>query len=175
MATWLNNDGLRVKFGADSVKTALVGEYTTDGPRRFLEVEISAGRLPAFSAGAITIADNYCRIPSGVIIEEVEVLVTTAFTSSGAATLNVGMVDTDGTSNADIDAFVAAATIAELTPLGLINDGVSPADGSGRGVKLTSPKLITLSVGTANYTAGVGTVRIYYSVPEKTADTLIQS
>lgn len=176
MAREFNQDGLLLRYGprtrADQEK---VREYRTHGPRRFMDIEIRAEALPAFSAGVATLASVGSKLPKNSIVEAVEVYVEEPFTGGAGATLNVGLVSNiNGTTDLDIDAFVAAATIAELTPIGLIKDGVSPADGSGRGVKYDKPMYVTYSVGTANFTNGTGKVRVYYSAPDRDADTLIQ-
>lgn len=172
--TYTNQDGLTVRYGTDEAKKYVVSEYRTDGPKRLIEISIDYENLPASSSGDATVADTQAVLPSGALIELVELEVHTAFddASGDTATLNVGWVQAaDESSNTDIDAFIAAATVAELA-VGHKKDGTSPCDGAGRGTKLTENKKIVFSVGTQAFTAGKGTVRIYYTIPNKATDTL---
>lgn len=173
-STRVNNDGLVIRYGTDEAKPYVVSEYRYAGPRHMVEVDISYQNLPASSSGDPTVADKQAILPAGALIELVETEIHTAFddASGDTATLNVGWVKaSDETSNVDIDAFVAAASIAELV-VGHKKDATSPNDGAGRGTILTEAKKIVFSVGTQAFTAGKGVVRIYYVIPNKSTDTL---
>lgn len=161
MGTWLNNDGLELKYGIDKTKADLVGEFRYDGPVRCLEIDLVAVRMPAVASNSVVIEDTN-SLPKGAVIERIEIVKYTTFVGSGA-TLNIGLIDTDRSSNASANALVDAATIAELNA-----GGTNVAGWVGAGVNaaaLTAPKLITWEVDTAAITQGDGELRIYYSVP----------
>lgn len=162
MATWLNNDGLELKFGTERAKPNIVGEYRHDGPTRVIEINFDYTDLPAVADNSVIISDNI-SLPIGAIVEKVEIFCSVDMDSSGdAMTLNVGWIDTDRTNNAVVDAFVVAATQAELNTGGTnVSGWVGTAVG---GNKLTSPKLLTWEVDSAAATAGKGVIRLYYSI-----------
>lgn len=163
MGSWLNNDGLKLYYGTDKTTPNPLGEYRYDGPVRLVEIKFSYTDLPAVASNSVIIADNL-TLPIGAIVERVEIFSSVDFDSAGdAMTLNVGWVDTDRTSNADVDAFVVAATQTEL-----ITGGTNVAGWVGAevgGAALTTAKLLTWEVDTAAATAGEGAIRLYYSVP----------
>lgn len=158
--SWLNNDGLELKFGPEKTELNVLGEYRYDGPKRVLEIKFTYADLPAVADNSVLIRDNL-SLPIGAIVEEVEIFCNVDF-AMGAGTLNVGWIDTDRTNGVDVDAFVVEATQAEL-----IAGGSNVAGWVGAGVgaaALTAPKLLTWEVNTAAVTAGEGYIRLYYSV-----------
>lgn len=89
--TWLNSDGLFVKFGKEEAADARGGELPSD-VTHILEVDLSY--LDAQSTSSVIVGDNAVPagsttgtfgavIPKGAKISLLEVLVTAAFTSSG--------------------------------------------------------------------------------------------
>jgi hypothetical protein len=102
-------------------------------------------------------------LPIGALVESVEIWTHTDFDSAGdALTMNVGIIDADGTSNADVDYFVVAATQTELNTGGTNVAGwVGAAVGA---VAETAPRLITWEINDADATAGKAVFRITYSV-----------
>ncbi len=160
--TWTNDNMVR-KFGLAKTELASLGHYRHDGPRNCIEIVLDWAQMPAVASNSVVI-DDTLRLPTGSIIENIEIINKTPFTSSGSSmTLNIGWVDTDGTSNADVDAFVVAATQTEL------NDGGTNIAGwigaELLGTPTTTAKLFTWEVDSQAATAGAGVVRIYYSRP----------
>lgn len=157
--SWLNDDGLEVKFGTELAERALIGTYRTAGASQLLEIAFTFSDLPAVASNSVLIADDY-TLPSGAFIESVEIWCPVDVTSGG--TLNVGMIDTDRTSNADVDAFVVAATAAELT-----TGGENVAGWVGALVNDVLPRdvLLTWEQDTAAATTGEGVIRIKYYMP----------
>lgn len=157
---WIN-DGLEIEFPPRLGDNPL-GEYRYDGPVRVVEIHATFDQLPAVADNSVVIRDNL-TLPIGAVTERVEIFTPVDVDSAGdALTLNVGWVDTDRTTNADVDAFVVAATQAEL-----ITGGTNVAGWVGAAVgaaPLTTPKLITWEVDVAAATAGEFYIRIYYSV-----------
>lgn len=172
--SYLNADGVWVRTGVSEADPATVSHPSYDGQQHVVEVDISWTNLPAFGATDPVIASRYVKIPANSIFEKLELVVEVAFDSAGdTATLNVGWVDADdGTSNADEDGFLEAATVAELTATGLTSGTGSPLDVNGYGTKFTEAKYITWDVDTESFTAGVGKLRIFYSTPDQTTDEL---
>ncbi len=170
--SYVNADGVYVRTGISQAAKAKVSQPVTFGQLQYVDVDVSAAALPAFSSAVQTIQSRYVTIPAGVLIEKVDLIVDVQYVGV-SATLNVGWVDAvDGTSHADNDAFVAAAaTISELAP-GVHNSGSSPCDGAGIGTITLFKKFVTVDVGTATYSAGQGRVRIYFSIPDKLTDNL---
>lgn len=160
MGTWINNDGLELRFGLDKTNVDPLGSYTYDGPFRCASIKFAYTQLPTVAQNSVVINDTL-TLPKGAVIEKVEVANHIDFTSTG--TVNVGLVDTDRVSNASANALVDAITAAELN-----TGGTNIAGWVGAGVNaapLTSPKLVTWEQDTAAASTGAGEIRIYYSMP----------
>lgn len=155
----INNDGLEQLYGTARADRALIGEYRNDGPSHITEITFTFSDLPAVASNSVLIADDY-TLPAGAFIEHVEIWCPVDVTSGG--TLNVGMIDTDRTSNADVDAFVVAATAAELTTGGL---DVSGWVGALVNDVLPRDVLLTWEQDTAAATTGEGVIRIKWYMP----------
>lgn len=160
MAIEINDDGLERKYGPDN-RNYLIGEYHYLGPVHCAEIKFDYTDLPAVADNSVVIGD-YFTLPKGSIVEKVEIFCDVDMDSAGdAMTLNVGWVDTDRTSNIDVDAFVVAATQTELNTGGENVAGWVGAEVGG--AKTTTAKLLTWEVDTAAATAGSGVIRLYYS------------
>lgn len=171
---WHNEDGLVVRFGVERTAKAKVAEYTTDGPRRMVEVVLNHADLPAVADG-VTVLSEEARLPLGAWVEEVEMTVTEEFDSAAdGGLLNVGTIDLDRSSNGDTDGFVVAATEAELA-VGTTSNVAGWVGAHVDGPVLASPQLLTVEVDGEEFTAGEAVIRIYYSIPVDTDDTLVQS
>jgi hypothetical protein len=160
---WTNKDGLKVAFGKDQAPKQLVGEFHNDGPLHCAAITFDYTDMPAVASNSVVIdaTDNFV-LPKGSIVEKVEIFCDVDIDStSDDLTLNVGWVDLDGTSNADVDAFVVAATQTELNTGGTNVSGWVGAEVGGN--KTTAPKLLTWEVDNHAATAGSGTIRLYYS------------
>lgn len=160
--SWVNNDGLERKFGTEQADRALIGEYRHDGSSHLVEIAFTFSDLPAVASNSVIIADDF-TLPAGAFIESVEIWCPVDMDSTNDdMTLNVGMIDTDRTSNADVDAFVVAATQAEL-----ITGGNNVAGWVGALVDDVLPRdvLLTWEVDVHAATAGEGVIRIKYYMP----------
>lgn len=162
MGIWTNNDGLTLKYGPTKTIPATLGEYRHDGALNCIEIVLDQTQMPLVTANSVVI-DKEMILPIGSIIERIEMTNKTAFTSGGAATVNIGLVNLDGVTAADPDAIVVEATLTEL------NDGGTNIAGwigaELLGAPTTVAKLFTWEVNTADLTAGFGVVRIYFSRP----------
>lgn len=164
MAIWQNSDGLGVKFGReeaasqDTTKNP-AGEYKAFGDKRITEFTLD---LTDLNTSTQTILWDTAIFPKNARIEEIEVEVVTAATSGGAATLDVGLIRLDRTTELDYDGFVAAAALATINTAGkrlnLING--STAAGALIGTTIANPGFGVAKAGTAVFTAGVLRVRV---------------
>lgn len=156
MSTWLNEDGLLVKFSTTEADVNPGGQYRSVGPLEVVEVEILWSDLAATGTEKI-MADNV-TVPNGAVIEKAEFYVQDAF-AGATATLSFGLIDQDRSTAIDADGIDAAIAVASLT------DGATIAcDGALIGTKLTNTGLITATEGTAAFTAGLGRLRVFYYV-----------
>lgn len=161
---WYNSDGLYIKYGVEKGEPSTTGEYTTDGPLRMVEVEIPA--LTAIAAVATpTILDDTVVIPKGAFIEKVEVSVDTAADSAADnATLNIGLMRTDRTTELDFDGLITAAAQTTVDANGDVVEFIQggTAHGALIGTALANNGYLTAGYGTAAYTAGALRVRVYF-------------
>lgn len=168
-----NADGLNWKYGIEEGDPALVTEYRSNGPKRYVEVLLDAAFTPAVADNSVIIDQSYA-IPKGAMIEHVEIQTTTDFTGSG--TLNVGITDQDGgTTIQDVDALVVAATIAEINTGGKDIAGWvgTRVNSAGTGTALEESVYLTWEVDTAALVAGKATIRVFYAIPKVETDTLV--
>jgi len=159
--TWKNSDGLTLTFGTESPGPNLVGEYRLPGPKRMIEIKFDYTNLPTVAAST-TVISRLNALPKNCTIEQVEIYVTSALTStSNDITISVGTIDLDSASNGASTSIVNAATAANFTTGG--------TNGSWKGslvnaqTALTGPKLLTWTVANHAATAGHGAIRISYS------------
>jgi hypothetical protein len=161
---YLDNAGLYRKYGTEKTAANKVGEYRTDGANRI--IEIKGLDLTTLVAGDAIISDTLF-FPKNWILERAEIWTKTAATTASSATLNVGVIDLDRTSNLDEDAILDNVAIADMNADGEYNQKVGPAADTGLGVVadkdtvLTAPKYITAGTSTGTYTAGVIDIRLH--------------
>jgi hypothetical protein len=119
MTRWTNSDGLTVKFGSDEADVAIGGQLpVTDGLYKST-IDINYTELlSATYAIAGSVANDGAtgmQIPEGARIKGIEVIVLTAFTSSGTiatATLGVGLKKwSDFSTELDHDGFLTASFV----------------------------------------------------------------
>lgn len=158
---WYNSDGLYIKFGTEEGTVGKAGEYRSPGPQRFVEYDITLTSLATTEA----IIDDNTVIPAGARIEKVEVYTTTAATSGGAATLDIGFVRTDRSTTYDDDGLVAALALTAIDSVGETSALTKGSTGAGAlvGTVLANNGLLTASYNTAAFTAGAVKVRVYWA------------
>lgn len=163
MGTWLNDDGLYLKFGTAKTDVEVGGEYRTYGELREIEVTID---LTDLTSSAAIISDT-TFFPNGARIEEVEIVTQTAATSAGSATLDIGLIQTDRSTAIDADGLIAALAKTAVDAAGEKNVVRVGSTGAGALLGTTTSKVgyITANYGTAAFTAGVIRVRIRYYMP----------
>lgn len=177
--SWMNSDGLYVKFGKEEADTAAGGAFNVDGSLKEIEVNIPwTELLSATSAIVGSVGNPGARgviLPEGAKIVKVITDVTTAFTSSGtigSATLVLGTKEAgDRSTEADHDGLTAAAATATalgLATAGTVTELVQGSTGHGAdigGVALTENQVLVASNSahaSHPYTAGEVKVRIQY-------------
>lgn len=157
MSTWINDDGLRVRFGASEGIPARVTEYSEGGPNRLTEIVLDVAFLPASDS---ILLDSY-SFPEGAELVSYQVQPDSeAF--DGGTEIEVTLVDfADGSSN---PVSVVTLTTANLNGMDSGNlDSVAA---------LAAPKAISLDVD-GTYTAGKTTVLIKWTMPKDETDTLV--
>ncbi len=155
MGTWTNNDGLLIKFNAEEAKERLGGQVVTAGNRQTLEFVVTAAD---FDAANNTIVADSVFLPSNAFIEEAEIYVETAF-AGATATLDVGLVRKDRTTEVDFDGIDAAVAVAALAAKALIQ-----CDGALIRSRLSNSALVTVRNNTADFSAGKAVIKIHYSI-----------
>ena len=181
MSTWMNSDGLFVKFGSAEADTIKGGHRQLDDGRHVCEFivdytdALSATSAVLGSASASNDGSFGVTMPEGARIEAVEVIAEAAFTSSGtigSATLEMGLKKASDRSTAlDEDAFTTTSFVAGvLDAVGertYVVPGVTGA-GSGIGTTLTENGVVCLrnsAHASHPYTAGKARVRVFYYFP----------
>lgn len=151
---WINNDGLRIKFGIEEAVAGNAGAFGEGvAGQRVIEAVIDLTEVGT----AVAIVDFHAGIARGSRVQKVEVLIDEIATSSGTPTLNVGFMGQDFTTVIDADGFVAAAPLADL------DDTAVPLAGTGdlMGTDLTAAGYITAQRTGGAYTGGKVRVKIY--------------
>lgn len=92
MTTWVNEDGLRVKFNLSRSNPVTDGS-TAGKAEHTLEVMLPAGEEPGLAVGG----DNYiAHLPAGAYITGAYLIAETGY-GTDTGTLSVGLVDATGT------------------------------------------------------------------------------
>lgn len=157
MATWVNADGLPLRFGVDQAKAGEGGQFRWNGPMVEYEFDLIWNKLEPF--GTVDYLGRSVRIPDGMLLTEATIEVTQAFTSGGAATLTLGFHNADGTAY-DADGIDVAVPLTSLDTVG----ETTVCDGALINAILANPSkkysYTTATVGVANYTAGKAKLRM---------------
>ncbi len=166
MTIWTNNDGLRVKFLEDERVQGQGGTYATAafGDSHVTEITFDSTDVGAAAA----VIDDHIVIPAGARIERVDLIVQTAFTSGGAATLDFGLIRTDRSTELDYNGLIAAGALSTINAVGELNTYINAGTGAGAlvGTVLANAGVPTVNYGTAAFTAGKAKVRIYWSIDD---------
>lgn len=172
--------GLTDSLQADSnvVENAVLGGYlpskkefllAKDGIAGFVQKYAIASYDFATHGGAVgTIEIDGALLPKGCVVLPGFVIVHTAVTSGGSATISIG------TRNKVAGTDVATANIKALTAIGTIGAaGVNAANTAGVSLLATTDdQTITISIAVAALTAGTFDVYLPYLVPIKTTDNV---
>lgn len=155
--SYTNADGLRVLTNADQGAVKTQGISATSGTQ-VVCIDLTFTSIGS-SFGASNIDLNNPYIPAGSVILRADLVMTTAATSGGSATLTLGTYNAAGTA---IDADGIDATVA-LTAIDAVGETVR-CDGAHltTGGYIAENAYIGAIYGTAAYTAGVGKLYIEY-------------
>ncbi len=167
MAEWINSDGLRVRLGNTEAEVTRGGEVQGTDKRQFVFV-IDLANLG--SSSALLEDTTGVIIPSGLRIDEVEVLNETAATGANA-TLNLGLVRQDTTTTYDADGLLVAAPRTDWDAAGetLIYRVGTTGVGALVGTTLANSGYLVADYDTAAFTAGRIRVTIRGHVPRPNA------
>lgn len=153
MATWINNDGIRVTFG-EAVRTEAAAPNQA-GENLVVGFEVDLADL-ATGVTNFGVRDGIA-IPKGAIIDSASITVLTAATSGGSAALNVGLTLSDGTGG-DADGIDAAVALTALNAAGKR----VVCDGALINTALASTLYFAADYDTAAFTAGRVRVDVHY-------------
>lgn len=165
MSTWLNGDGLYIRYGQTEVTTTDAGQYATPVEGGSHVVEVRIPDLTTLSTSAETIVGEGVFVPKGYVLEEVHVISDTAATSGGLATLDIGFIRaSDRSTEVDYDGAVAALALESINAAGeknVIRVGSTGAGALvGNVVSADHVTHVTAGAGTAVFTAGALTIRL---------------
>lgn len=157
--SYTNADGAYVLTGTDQGALLLQGT-TEDAYTRSLVIDLPDFTLIGTTFGAANVTPQMPTIPAGAVIVRATLVMTTAATSGGAPTLDIGTYTTAG-------AAVAATGITAATALAAINAVGSVVRGAGTVVSGTTtvgaaPVVIGAKWNTAAFTAGAAKLVIDY-------------
>lgn len=168
---WFNNDGLMILYGTSEGTVGTVGEYMLKGtPYHFVEATITLANLPAYNATTdsdVQILSDTVLIPNGAFLEKLEIQ-TFKETTGSSANLDIGLIDQDRVTEIDWDGIlIAGDDFNGGTDLGTLYTYVKGTTDAGAlmGTKITNSGYLTARADTADFTAGIIKVRLYYTVP----------
>lgn len=157
MTRWTNEDGLDVKFGTTRAEVRVDGLKNAEDHRIVVNLP-DATALGATDTAAV-VEPTKAFIPAGAIITKAYFVVDTAFTSGGAATLDIGTKQKAGT-NIDADGIDAAVAVAALAANAVIDcDGALVPSTNG-----ANAAYIMFTYNTAAFTAGAGRLIVEYTI-----------
>lgn len=162
MAQWINSDGLVIQLGETEATLGKGGSYEdVVGGSIVTEFVLNFGDIPLTTA---TVVDQSVVLPSGYILESVELVAETAVTSGGAATIDFGLQRLDRTTELDYNGIVAALAITALNAAGkrvVIQNGSTGAGALFNGAATSFPGVFTANCLVAALTAGKVRVKLY--------------
>lgn len=162
MPTTTNADGLVIKYGLSQATLGNVGSPAQAGEYKVIQATLDYTRFAAFGTTAMVSIQPDAFIPAGAFIVDAEFIATTAFTSGGAATLTVGLYAQDNTTAVDATGIINASALSTINAAG---KKLAGAGTSINAAALATASQLSVLVGTANYTAGKGQLKIRYFVP----------
>lgn len=160
--SWMNSDGLYIKYGPDKATAGKAGEYspTTDIHEVVLKITLSD------LTETETIQSDTIVLPAGARIQEVETVTHTA-AATGAA-VDLGLIRMDRSTELDYDGLLAAFPTASMNAAGeknIYSDNTT-YDGALVGTTLAYNGYLSASRTTSTaFTAGVVYFKIRYYMP----------
>lgn len=158
---WQNQDGLCVGFGTRKVASNEAQKIAVEGAVEELVLDINeAVELDDVQDVTDDAIVHGSEIPAGSLIISATLVVSEAFTSGGAAVLDVGTYNADTGVAVDDDSLIAAAAIGALGA-----NAVVTGAGADIGAVVTARVKVAATYDTAVYTAGKARVVIKYQPP----------
>ena len=127
---WINNDGLRLRYGTEKATPTKAGDYLSYGEDRTIELFIDISTLTTTAA----IQDYATVIPAGVFVDSVILEATTA--AATITSLSIGAVKLDYSTNIADNAFADAVVVADLNGAGETKVLTGPPASGGAGTKV---------------------------------------
>lgn len=172
MTEWVNDDGLRVRFGNDQAVLPAAGVPSVKGMIQELVIKVVAVDIEDVDVLSIIYKD--AGLPQLAQIIRADLYITTAFTvGAGSATLDIGLFhdDGDGTYTAeDVDGFDVDIALTALDSVGATvacdgayvngTDDNVPNDSAGRDLYVSMGYQGTTD--THKYTAGEALFVVQY-------------
>lgn len=163
MGTWMNSDGLYLKYGTTKAVANTGGEFKSFGETRVADFKLDLTGLTSSSV----IQNDAFRMPANTFIEAVEVVADTPATSSGSATLSVGLYKADRSTALSETSLISALALTAIDGQGektVLNFGSTSAGAHVGTVTGTDAGgyYISAKYGSAAFTAGVVKVRVKF-------------
>lgn len=162
---YLHGDGVYQKYGTEKATATKAGEYKMFGEDRM--IEIRSLDLTTLTTTAAIVSD-VVRWPATYVVSEVEVWTKTAATTGTSAALDVGLIQSNRSTEIDFDGILDAVAVTDMNADGEKVRKLGPPASGGLGVladkdsvTATAGGYITASTSTGTFTAGVVDVRIY--------------
>lgn len=163
---YMDNAGLYRKYGTEKTTAQVGGEPRNNGEVREIDVRLDLTTLLVTNGGVIV--SDTIFFPTGVRVEEIAVITETAATGA-TATLNLGLIAGDRTTEIDFNGFLAAYPLASMDVAGEKNTVTIGSTGAGALIGTTTSHTtgayICADYDTAAFTAGVVRLRIRYYRP----------
>jgi hypothetical protein len=165
MAIWVNDDGLRIRFGVEEAVNTKIGEYGAFDPGsvHLVQLELKWEDMQDLDK----VVHYAVRLPGAngrtFFLKDAKIYVEEAFASTGGLfTLVVGLDNADGTVF-DADGIDADVTQAELAKTADGSEGVQMTGALvGERLANTQPLYVTTDVNGAVPTAGKAWLRLWY-------------
>lgn len=156
--TWVNSDGLQVKFGLATAQDSVVGAPWRQDEELALTLDLDYTRFGAFGAdtsGVIYGGSSQAGIPLDAIITRVTCNVDTLFSTGSSPTLTLGLVDEFG-QEIDNNGLLATGTVAHLNKNNVTSEVGALVNYGPLGDQAVSASSGTLSAG---FGSGIGSIR----------------
>jgi hypothetical protein len=165
--TWTNSDGLIVGFGQHSSDNHVPGEVRPAGVVKTAVVEIVGVDLVDTFA-ATDVPPQALTIRRGSKIISAALMVTEAFTSGGAATLDLGLWGKSAAVVDDADGIDVDIALTAIDAVGdiVVCDGALVNGVIAVGATANSDCVIAPSYETAVFTAGKASLTVQYIEPQ---------
>jgi hypothetical protein len=166
--SWINADGLFVKFGTDEQVVSRTGEYEdTYGPEQVIEIGFGFADFGTVIGNNVVI-NATSPIRKGSRIQECVLISETAVT--GGTSISVGLIQDDFQTVIAAGGLINAEVVANLTPAGhqiTYSQGTTNG-GTLLGTTLTLDGFIILTANTSLPTGGQWVLVVRYYLPSTT-------